>query len=814
MDVSGRTPFSVVPCASCQTPLTVPLMLGAFLLVERMGTGGMGSVYRALDTALNRFVAIKVMKAALGEDAKLVASFIREAQAAAALNHRNIVQIYSCGQENGQPYIVMELVTGGKMNHLFSRTEPMDEVKLLKIALDVAEGLKAANEVGLVHGDIKPENVLIDQAGTAKIVDFGLAQFVNAQKDRGEIWGTPYYISPERARGNKADHRSDIYSLGATMFHALAGKPPFDGDSAVDVVLARLKHPPPSLHELRPELQKETVDLIERMMAVDPYLRYPNSASLKSDMNAALAAAKAARSAAKPKARTSNRASWVIAGAAAALLVGLGFVLVSHVRKDAADPVIAPRPTAPDAAGTTTTGAAESAASEPEEVIVRREEVTGADGKTRIRVSTDFFTPDETRRLVAALAALDGDVPMEAQRRLDAFGKQLPRGSVRAMWIPLLEALPLWMAGENKRADSSLELVAKFIVRHPEGHPAHMPQVLAREVSGQIKPGAVNKLRSDWPAWFDDLRRLMSGAQALAGGDTDLARRDLAAFLAHPDGQPEWVAAMRPAVRRWLLALERLDDTRRAVRLHLDARRPELARRELLTYRVDALPVLADAALDMGRAVEAMEKEQEVAARDTAARAHRLRVQRDLDRVDAALAEQSVLLLRNRDFRRASLSVSTLPSDMTAPEGRMAAQWVREQFDRLEALKAFLVRAIEQQPFTRADGSDLGGDVISASALGVRATLDGRTVITHTWDALSPRTFIRMAEFYTALPRLAEKERAEALVGLALFSAMNGAFEPAQNYARRAVALDPGIQPIVRRALPGLVAETAPPAAN
>ena len=224
LDVSSQEPFTVIECPHCGTKQTVPAQLGQFLLVEQLGAGGMGAVYRAVDSALGRFVAIKVMKKALGDDEALVESFLREARAAAALNHPNIVQIYSCGQEKGQPYIVMELVGGGRLDLMMADGKKVDEVRLLEVALDVSEGLKAANGVGLVHGDIKPANILFDKSGTAKVVDFGLAQFVNRQQEQGGVWGTPYYISPERARGGKADHRSDIYSLGATMFHALTGR--------------------------------------------------------------------------------------------------------------------------------------------------------------------------------------------------------------------------------------------------------------------------------------------------------------------------------------------------------------------------------------------------------------------------------------------------------------------------------------------------------------------------------------------------------------------------------------------------------------
>ena len=254
LDVSAVQPFSRVECPDCKTAQVVPMRLGPFLLLELLGAGGMGAVYRALDQSLGRYVAIKVMRRALGEDPQFVESFLREARAAAAINHRNVVQIYSCGQEKGQPYIVMELVAGGRLDQLLAKGEPLGEVRALEIGMNIAEGLKAANDIGLIHGDIKPANILFDKDGVAKVVDFGLARFMTRQSDAGEVWGTPYYIAPEKAQGHKVDHRSDIYSLGATLYHALGAKPPFEGDTATDVVVARLKSPALGLRAIRPLL--------------------------------------------------------------------------------------------------------------------------------------------------------------------------------------------------------------------------------------------------------------------------------------------------------------------------------------------------------------------------------------------------------------------------------------------------------------------------------------------------------------------------------------------------------------------------------
>lgn len=292
MDVSEISSFTKIKCPECGQAQRVPAQLGSFLLLEPLGAGGMGMIYRAIDQTLGRYVALKVMKKSLGDNPEFVTSFKHEAQAAAALNHKNVVQIYSFGQEKGQPYIVMELVDGGRLDKMIEGGQQLPEAKALSIHIEVTEGLHAASDVGLVHGDIKPANILFGKNGEAKVVDFGLASFIGQKETQsGEIWGTPYYIAPEKAKGKPADFRSDIYSLGGTLFHVLTGCPPFDGDTPLDVVLARLNNPAPNILEYRPDLTEETAAMIARTLEVEPSMRHPSYLALLADMRAALEAA-------------------------------------------------------------------------------------------------------------------------------------------------------------------------------------------------------------------------------------------------------------------------------------------------------------------------------------------------------------------------------------------------------------------------------------------------------------------------------------------------------------------------------------------
>jgi serine/threonine protein kinase len=283
LSVEGLPAFTSVECPKCSHLFQVPARFGPFLLIELLGAGGMGGVYRAKDEGLNREVAIKVMLQSLGDDIDFVETFQREAQAAAKLNNPHIAQIYSFGQQYGQPYIVMELVSHGSLEQLMEERGGVEPAVAMQIGGQIAEGLREAAEAGLVHGDVKPENILFDEEGNAKLVDFGLVAL--SAGNENEVWGTPFYIAPEKVRRQKSDYRSDIYSLGATLYHAIANKPPFDGPDATAVVKARFEGPPKPLSAVTgKEIPPEVEALIQRMLELDPAKRYPTYGSLLGDM--------------------------------------------------------------------------------------------------------------------------------------------------------------------------------------------------------------------------------------------------------------------------------------------------------------------------------------------------------------------------------------------------------------------------------------------------------------------------------------------------------------------------------------------------
>lgn len=282
VDVSALEAFSAAACPACGAALAVPARISTYRLLSCLGSGGMGSVYRAYDETLARVVAVKVMRKSLGEQPEFIESFRREAQAAAKLNHPNIAQIYSFGQEQGQPYIVMEFVPGKHLDKMIESPDMLSQPMVMKIGMDIADGLQLAAASNLIHGDIKPENILLDDREVAKLVDFGIASSPDAETK--EIWGTPYYISPEKIKREKIDFRSDMYCLGGTLYHAITKHPPFDGEDAMAVVKARLAGPPRPMRDFRPDVDKEVEDIILRMLQLDPAMRYPNYGSLMNDI--------------------------------------------------------------------------------------------------------------------------------------------------------------------------------------------------------------------------------------------------------------------------------------------------------------------------------------------------------------------------------------------------------------------------------------------------------------------------------------------------------------------------------------------------
>lgn len=257
-------------------------------ILEPVGSGGMSTVYKAKCHKLNRLVAIKVLKDEFSNDSNFVSKFKMEAQAAAGLSHPNIVSVYDVIDEGQIHYIVMELIEGITLKSYISKKGGLEIRESIGIAIQVAQGMQAAHEQHIIHRDIKPQNMIISRDGKVKVADFGIARAVSAQTLTSTAMGSVHYISPEQARGGFSDERSDIYSLGVTMYEMVTGRLPFDGDNTVAIALAHLEDAvvPPSVYN--PDIPMALEKVILRCMEKKPDRRYPNAAELITDLRKCL----------------------------------------------------------------------------------------------------------------------------------------------------------------------------------------------------------------------------------------------------------------------------------------------------------------------------------------------------------------------------------------------------------------------------------------------------------------------------------------------------------------------------------------------
>lgn len=276
--------------------------LDHFIIGQRLGHGGMGEVYSATDTSLDRPVAIKVLRGDVTRLPGMTDRFLREARAQARFNHPNIVHIYYIGRRPTEDeveslFFAMECIAGGDLDDLLARGETMPAEDARRAMIQVAQGLRAAHRAGVIHRDIKPSNLMVDTDGVIKIADFGLAKPAasvagadaevlaeprawvpvagdNAVTQEGAMVGSPYYVAPEQAVGDPIDHRADMYSMGAAFYHLLSGRPPFEGHQPMALVTKHLTEPPPSLAKVRPDVPAPLARVVERLLAKKPEDRF------------------------------------------------------------------------------------------------------------------------------------------------------------------------------------------------------------------------------------------------------------------------------------------------------------------------------------------------------------------------------------------------------------------------------------------------------------------------------------------------------------------------------------------------------------
>jgi tRNA A-37 threonylcarbamoyl transferase component Bud32 len=313
---------------------------GRYRLEAKLGSGGMSTVYLARDTTLDRPVAVKVMHREMSEQADQLQRFRQEARAVAKLSHPNVVAVIDAGEDGGHPYIVFEYVEGETLKQRINRVGALDPQEALAYAIEIARALAVAHARNMVHRDIKPQNVMIDAEGRAKLTDFGISRQLeqDGMTATGRVLGTTDYVAPEQAMGRGVDQRSDIYSLGVVLYEMLVGQVPFQADSQVGVAMKHVNEELPDVQQLRPEISAAAALVVERATAKDPGERYEQVGEMIDDLETALEveAARAGSTTgeatsildavppAKRKLSTRARLSWV--ALVLLLLVGGGVV--------------------------------------------------------------------------------------------------------------------------------------------------------------------------------------------------------------------------------------------------------------------------------------------------------------------------------------------------------------------------------------------------------------------------------------------------------------------------------------------------------
>jgi serine/threonine protein kinase/Tol biopolymer transport system component len=329
-------------------PLTSGTKLGPYEIQSAIGAGGMGEVYRARDSRLNRDVAIKILPASFSSDPERLQRFAQESRAAAALNHPNILSIFDIGEDRGAPYVVSELLEGETLRDRL-RNGALPSRKAIDYAQHLASGLAAAHEKGIVHRDLKPENIFVTGDGRVKILDFGLAKLTQPEVDEsgnaptqqvgteaGIVMGTAGYMSPEQVRGKPTDSRSDIFSFGAVLYEMLSGKRAFHGDSAVDTMSAILKEDPPDLSETNRNISPALERIVRHCLEKNPAERFQSARDVAFNLEALTDISTSSRGGVRALPEESPRPRWMIPVVAGLLVLASWAGVYRYARRGVA----------------------------------------------------------------------------------------------------------------------------------------------------------------------------------------------------------------------------------------------------------------------------------------------------------------------------------------------------------------------------------------------------------------------------------------------------------------------------------------------
>jgi len=512
IDTTDAEPLARIPCPKCSEKVRVERSFNNFALVETLGFGGMGTVYKARDTLLDRFVALKLLRKDLGGGIDQTAHLRQEARVAASVNHPNVIQVFSSGIDHDQFYLVMELVDHGSLDDFIEQRKRLPEKEVLETGIQVAKGLRAAQAKGLIHRDVKPANILFADEHTVKIGDFGLAG-VAAEKaeTRSEIWGTPYYVAPERLDNEPEDFRSDIYSLGATLFHAAAGKAPIEGETNSAVALRELKKKPLDLRRIAPDVSAATARVFHRMIAPNPAHRFSSYDQLVVELERAQRALTGKEDVDRVDARQNRRpVFWT----GAALLLVLAAILGLFFAHKARTPE--PVSSVPSGAPAIPTSELERQFNE-----ARRELLAG-----RHKVAHAAFAR----------------IAMGAKNRHPLYD-----------WVRLNEGLSALIGGEQSQARQAFQEVANAGQTGFKKEDVDVANFVAATAKTMSAPGTVPASTAERSDNFKSFGLLLSALKDISQSDVNDAGRLLEQFIsAQPGGKFAWIADYKPLAQKYL----------------------------------------------------------------------------------------------------------------------------------------------------------------------------------------------------------------------------------------------------------------------
>jgi serine/threonine protein kinase len=826
IDLTGQTGFTHIECPSCTALSIVPVQFGQFLLLSTLGIGGMGTVYKAIDLSLNRYLALKILRKKLANMPDFIENFTREARAAAAVNHSNVAQVYSFGEQDGQYYLAMELLERGSLDDRMARVGKLPENDVLDFGVQVAMGLRAAHQRDLLHRDIKPGNVLFNDDGVPKLVDFGLARppavgpISKHNPPTEPIWGTPYYIAPEKLLGNPEDARSDIYSLGATLYHALAGRPPFDARTADEVVAKHATTPAYSLKTYAPNIHPFTAHVIARMLAKNPAERYNNCDEVINDLQQAqkfLAQANAQRTVVTSTGeRVPLRQILITAAAVLGCASVLIFMWVRREQIFGSEQHIPTPPPPPSNTGTV---------SPPASLTNKTATTHGNVGVVAPRGAVVDFneaTPWVNAWKVATLQLAQGrydDAELGYEGLLAQLGFSRPR---QAQWIQFYRCLALVTADRPGEARKLLAEKAQN-----RSAPREIPQdittgnfidTLVQVMLDEIPLSTLHAAETNMPVWAVGLSELTEGFKHIERGAFGKAAESFRSYVkTEPREDQRWAFNLQPLADGLARSCdsavnalqnisqlekdEKYEEALAAAQKELEAARFVALKSELQDRisRFNSVLEAKRAKQEEEQQRKAEEEARQQAERDAREAEMQKRVQGELDIVNS-IDKQLTSFWPKYDFKSAQAKLDTIKAQLKTKEAQDIFNRKLASFKLLGDFKNQLMADLARRPFDGSSletrtGTKLDGRVVRANDNQLILSTPYGELVTD-WRDLSPGMLEKMGQFYlnAFAPTEKPEQRAQRCVQLAVFCKQYGMDREAVVFGRQAVQFNPAIQ--------------------